>query len=170
MQKSVREWTLTLSTELSSWELESQMGSRISKNNRRDQNSMDWDIPSIIEKLLEHRCLKWACMTHLKPLKQKLWLKERPGVKLAVWLPTTKSQESPQFPHAQVTCNTPLESSRWEIQLCVRPHHNRRFAHKIMGPQSCGSLNFVNFRTSTWESWDKMPFRCGPHGEAQNII
>ncbi len=26
---------------------------------------MDWDIPYIIRKLLEHRCLKWAHMTHL---------------------------------------------------------------------------------------------------------
>jgi hypothetical protein len=27
-------------------------------------------------------------------LKHKIWSKERPGVKLALWLPTTKSQES----------------------------------------------------------------------------
>ncbi len=26
---------------------------------------MDWDDPCIIGKLLELRCLKWACMTHL---------------------------------------------------------------------------------------------------------
>jgi hypothetical protein len=30
-------------------------------------------------------------------LKHKLWPKERPKVKLAIWLPTTKSQESPNF-------------------------------------------------------------------------
>jgi hypothetical protein len=38
-----------------------------------------------------------------------------------------------------------------------------------MGPRSRGSLNFENFRTPTWESWDKMPFGCGPRGEAQSI-
>jgi hypothetical protein len=31
----------------------------------RGQNSMDWRVFYIIEKLLERRCLKWACMTHL---------------------------------------------------------------------------------------------------------
>jgi hypothetical protein len=31
-------------------------------------------------------------------LKHKLWSKERPGVKLVIWLPTIKSRESPRFP------------------------------------------------------------------------
>ncbi len=31
----------------------------------RGQNPLDWRVPYIIEKLLELRCLKWACMTHL---------------------------------------------------------------------------------------------------------
>jgi hypothetical protein len=34
----------------------------------------------------------------LEHLKHKLWPKEGPGVKLLIWLLTTKSQESPQFP------------------------------------------------------------------------
>jgi len=45
-------------------------------------------------------------------LKHKLWPKERPGVKLAIWLPTTKNQESTRFPCMQVACHLPLESSR----------------------------------------------------------
>ncbi len=36
-----------------------------SKNDCRGQNSLDWSVHYIIEKLLERRCLKWACMTHL---------------------------------------------------------------------------------------------------------
>jgi hypothetical protein len=35
------------------------------KSNCRGQNSIDWDIPYIIEKILERKCLKWACMMHL---------------------------------------------------------------------------------------------------------
>jgi hypothetical protein len=31
-------------------------------------------------------------------LKHKFWSKERSGVKLAIWLPTTKSWESTRFP------------------------------------------------------------------------
>jgi hypothetical protein len=38
-------------------------------------------------------------------LKHKLWPKERLGVKLAVWLPITKSRESTQFPCVQVVCD-----------------------------------------------------------------
>jgi hypothetical protein len=44
-------------------------------------------------------------------LKHKLWPKEGPEVKLAISLPTTKSQESPQFPYVQVACNISLKSS-----------------------------------------------------------
>jgi hypothetical protein len=46
---------------------------------------------------LNHRCLKWAQMgSHdsFGHLKHKLWPKERSGVKLALWLLTTKSWES----------------------------------------------------------------------------
>jgi hypothetical protein len=37
-------------------------------------------------------------------LKHKLWLKERPRVKLVVWLPTIKSWESTRFCCVQVVC------------------------------------------------------------------
>jgi hypothetical protein len=37
-------------------------------------------------------------------LKHKLWSKERPGVKLPIWLLTTKSRESTKFPCVQATC------------------------------------------------------------------
>jgi hypothetical protein len=36
-----------------------------SKSDCRGQNSMDWGVYYIIEKLLELRCLKWTRMTHL---------------------------------------------------------------------------------------------------------
>jgi hypothetical protein len=98
-------------------------------------------------------------------LKHKLWPKERLGVKLAIWLPTTKSQESIRFPCVQVTCDIPLERSWRGLQLCFRPHHDRRFAQEVMRPQSRGNPNCENFGTPTWESRDKNPFGCGPCGE-----
>jgi len=87
-----------------------------------------------------------------KHLKHNLWPKERPGIKLAVWLPTTKSQESTWFPCVQVACNIPLESFWRGLQLCFRPHHDQRSTHKVMGLQSCKSPDFSNFRTPIWES------------------
>jgi hypothetical protein len=87
--------------------------------------------------------------------KHKLWPKERSGVKLAIWLPTTNSEESTRFPCVQVACNIPLESYQWKLQLCFRPHLNKRSTHKVMGPQSYGNLNFGNFGTPIWESQNK---------------
>jgi len=69
-------------------------------------------------------------------LKHKLWSKEGSGIKLAIWLPTIKSQESPQFPCVQVACNISLERSQQGLQLCFRPNINPSFANKVMGPQS----------------------------------
>jgi hypothetical protein len=82
-------------------------------------------------------------------LKHKLWSKERSGVKLPIWLLTTKSWELTQFPCVQVACDIPLESSRLGLQLCLRPHCNQRSAYKVMGPQSYGSPNGENFGTKS---------------------
>jgi hypothetical protein len=103
-------------------------------------------------------------------LKHKLWPKEGPGVKLAIWLPTIKSQESTQFPYLQVACDILLKSSQWGLQLCFRPHLHWRSTHRVITPQSYGSPNLGNFGIPTWESRDKKPFGCGPRGEAQSIL
>jgi hypothetical protein len=103
-------------------------------------------------------------------LKHKLWPKEGLGVKLAVWLSTTKSQESTRFPCVQVLCNMPLKRYWQGLQLWFRSHLNQRSAHKVMKPQSCGSPNVGKFRTPKWESPDKKSFGCGPRGEAQSIL
>jgi hypothetical protein len=97
-------------------------------------------------------------------LKHKLWPKEGPGVKLVVWLLTTKSQESIRFPCVQVECDMSLKSSWWGLQLCFKSHLNPRSTHKFMGPQSCENPNFGNFETPTWESWDKSHLDVGPVG------
>jgi hypothetical protein len=103
-------------------------------------------------------------------LKHKLWPKERPIVKLAIWLLTTKSWESTQFPCVQVTCDISLERSQRKLQLCFEPHLNQRSAHKVIGPQSQGNPNFGNSGIPIWESRDKMSFGCGPRGETKNIL
>jgi len=51
---------------------------------------------------------------HLQP---KLWAKEGPKVKLAVWLLTTKSWESTHSRHAQGECNMALESFQRGLQV-----------------------------------------------------
>jgi len=62
--ENVREWTFTLPSEFPLWELNSQWTFKFLKSNCRGQNSLDWKVHYIIGKLLERRCLKWACMTY----------------------------------------------------------------------------------------------------------
>jgi hypothetical protein len=97
-------------------------------------------------------------------LKHKLWPKERPEVKLTIWLPTTKSQESTRFTYLQKACNILLKSSRWGLQLCFKPHLDWRSARKVMGLQSCESPNLGDFGTPgqktiwMWVSWPTIEY------------
>jgi len=103
-------------------------------------------------------------------LQHKLWAKEGPGVKLAVWLPTTKSRESTRVRRLQEECNMTLESSWRELQDFFRPHPNQRFEQEVMDAQSLGSPTRDNFGTPPWESWEKVSFGCSLHGELQRIL
>jgi hypothetical protein len=161
VQKNVREWTLTLPSELPLWELESQMDSQIFRGRLQGWNPSGQRVIYIIGKLLKRKMSKMGLHDPFRHLKHKLWPKERSRIKLAIWLSTIKSQESTRFPCMQVVCDIPLESSRRGIQL-YRPHCNWRSAHKVMGPQSCRSPNLGNFWTPIWESRNKMPFACDP--------
>jgi len=103
-------------------------------------------------------------------LQRKLWSKEGPGVKLAVWLLTTKSQESTWSRCVQVGCDTPLKSSRGELQLWFGPRPNPSLRREVMNTQSPGSSNRDSFGTPLWESREKEPFGCKCGGELQIIL
>jgi hypothetical protein len=60
----MREWTFTLPRQLPLWGMESRWTLKTSESNCRGQNSMACDVLYIIGKILKHRCLKWACITH----------------------------------------------------------------------------------------------------------
>jgi hypothetical protein len=96
--------------------------------------------------------------------KHKLWRKERSRIKLVVWRPIIKSQESTWFPCVQVAYNILLESSWQGLQLCFRPHLNQRSAHKVMGAPKSQESQFWEFQDShlgvpkqnaiwVWASW-----------------
>jgi hypothetical protein len=73
---------------------------------------------------------------HLWP---KLRAKEGPGVKLAVWLPTSKSRESTRSQRALGECDTSLERSRRGLQYWFRPRPDPRSGRGFMAVQSPGS-------------------------------
>jgi len=89
---------------------------------------------------------------------------------ISIWLPTTKNQESFQFPYIEVMCNISLESSRRGLQLCFRPHLNQWSTHKVMCPQICGSPICENFGTPIWKSRNKNDIWVLTHGQEQSIL
>jgi hypothetical protein len=90
---------------------------------------------------LEVKMSKMALYEPFQNLKHKLWSKEGPGVKLAVWLSTTKSRELTRPRCVQVECNTLLESFWREIQVCFRCHSNWRSELGVMNFQIPKSPN-----------------------------
>jgi hypothetical protein len=59
----------------------------------------------------------------------------------------TKSQESTRPRCVQVECDTSLESSQGELQVCFRPHPDQRSGQGVMSCQSPRSPNWGNFGT-----------------------
>jgi hypothetical protein len=82
---------------------------------------------------------------HLQP---KLWAKEGPGVKLAVWLPTTKSRESTSSWHPNLECDMALESPWRGLQVWFRPRPDQRSGREFTMSQSLGSPKLGQFRDS----------------------
>jgi len=70
-------------------------------------------LEAYISKMASH----WP-FGHLSP---KLWAKEGPGVKLAVWLPTAKSWESTSSRPPNWECDTSLDRWRRGLQVWFRP-------------------------------------------------
>jgi len=88
-----------------------------------------------LETYISKMALHWP-FGHLQP---KLWAKERPGVKLAVWIPTTKSRELTSSRPCLEECNTTLESSQRELQLGFRSCFDPSSGRGVMAVQSSGS-------------------------------
>jgi hypothetical protein len=142
------------------WELEFRWTPEFLEGDCRGQNSMAWGIIYIIGNLLERRCLKWACITHLDIWNISYGQKKgrESNLQFDFWPLTVGNW--PNF----LACKIPLKRSQRGLQLCFGSHLHWRFARKVTAPQSRGSPNFSNFGSPTWESWDKKPFGCGPCG------
>jgi len=113
---------------------------------------------------------KMASHEPFRHLQLKLWAKEGPRVKLAVWLPITKSRESTQIWRLQEECDMALEISQRELQDCFRPHPSQRSEQEVIDAQSPKSPNQDSFGTPPWESCEKVPFGCSLRGVTQRIL
>jgi hypothetical protein len=169
VQESVREWTLTLPRQLPLGELESRWTPEFSWNDFRGQNPLVYKNIYIIEKLLKRRRLKWARITHLD-----------------IWN-TSYDQKKGRESNWQFDSQPLKVGNRFNFRACKwratyywkALNEGYNFVlnlisigglHKVIGPQNRRSSNFDNFKTPIWESRNKKPFGCGPHGEAQSIL
>ncbi len=96
--------------------------------------------------------------------------KRRSGVKLAVWLPTTKSQESTSSRRLLEECDTSLESSRRKLQLWFRTRPDSSSGQGAVAVQSPRTPTQDNFETPFRESQQNVPFGCSLRGETQRIL
>jgi hypothetical protein len=103
-------------------------------------------------------------------LQLKLWAKEGPGVKLAIWLPTTKSRESTSSQRRLEECDTALESSQRELKLWFRTCPNSSSGRRAVAVQSPGTPTQDSFGTPFRESQQNVPFGCSLRGETQRIL
>jgi hypothetical protein len=71
-------------------------------------------------------------------LQHKLWSKEGLEVKLAIWLPTTKSQESTRPRCVQVKCNTPLEALEESYKFASDLIPTRGLSWELWAPKVSG--------------------------------
>jgi hypothetical protein len=69
--------------------MESQWTPKTSENNLKGQNSMACDVLSIIGKLLDRKCLKWACIAHLE-FETQVMAKKRAGSQTGSLTPEQK--------------------------------------------------------------------------------
>jgi hypothetical protein len=87
MNPHTPKWAFTLGIEVL-------MTLEFSRRNCKGKKSLDWRVNYIIRKFLEHKCLKWACMTHLDTLNISYGQKKGRESNCQIWLLTIKSRES----------------------------------------------------------------------------
>jgi len=108
---------------------------------------------------------------HLQP---KLWAKEGSGVKLTIWLPTTKSRKSTSSRHLNRECDMVLKSSQRELQLWFRPRCDPTLQSGVMSSQSPGTPTGIvsrQFRNSNLGVLGKCAIRMPlPWGAIENTI
>ncbi len=140
------------------------------ERNCKGQNPSPWRVLYIIGKLLKCKYLKWARITHLDIWNTSYGQKKGRESNWQFDSQPLKVDNRPDSLVCRWHATYCWESSRQGLQLCFRVHHDRRSAHEVMCPQSRKSPSYGNFETPTWESRDKKPFGCDPHGEAQSIL
>jgi hypothetical protein len=118
------------------------------------QRAIAWGVPYIIGKPLEHRCPKWARMTHLDIWNTSYGQKKGQESNWQFDSRPLKVGNQPNFLACRWRATYPWKAG---LQLSLRPHFNLRSACKVIWPQSHGSLDFGRLSRQNaiwmWASW-----------------
>ncbi len=135
------------------------------------------------------RCRKWPYMNHSdicstsygwKKGQESNWQYDSWSLKVRILtylltynLASLSGPNSANWPYPSV-CRwsaTHCWKSSWgKLQVCFRPHPNRRSELGVMNSQSPGNPNQDSFGTPPWESRDKKPFVCRCCGQTHRIL
>jgi hypothetical protein len=103
----------THTPEMGTWE-----SSKTPENSKFDckgQNTLPWNVFYTVGNVLKCRCRKWPRMSRSDICSTSYARKKG---RESIWLPTTKIRETRSW-CVQVECDTPLESSQEELQVCL---------------------------------------------------
>ncbi len=170
VKESVREWTLTFPKELPPWEVESWWTPKCLENDSKGQNPMAWGVLYTIEKLLKHRCLKWARITNLD-----IWntsYGQKKGRK-SIWQFDSQPLKAGNWPNFLVC--------KWHVTYCWKAFDEgynfildfiltEGLHTKLWGPKVAGVPTLAISRFPFGNPRDKKSFGCEPHEEAQSIL
>jgi hypothetical protein len=147
--RSVREWTHTLASGLPLWEWESLWSPECSKRYCRGWNSLACRFPYTIGKLLNRKCLKWACMIHLSISTKSYGQKKGYESKCQFDSCPQKVKNRLEIcgmPHIveklSIKVKTWLQTSPW-LEVCIRSY----------GLPKCQNPQFQEFWNSRISSW-----------------
>jgi hypothetical protein len=131
---------------------------------------LDWDVLYIIEKLLKHRCLKWACMTHLDTWNTSYGQKKGRESNWQFDSQPLKVRNHPNF----LACKW-RATYLWKVLdegynfasdlISIGGIKTKLWAPKVTRVPTLGILGL-----QLGSHRIKMPFGCGPHREAHSIL
>jgi hypothetical protein len=136
----------------------------------KGQNSLDWRVIYIVEKILKPRCLKWAHMTHLGTWNKIYGQKkgQESNCQFDFWpLKVGNSPNLLAFRWHATYCWKALDKGyKFSLDLTSIGSLNKKlWASKVARVSILGISGFA-----TWEPRDKMTFGCRAHGQAQKIL
>ncbi len=152
------------------------LGIRVLMNSKNFKKRLQGLKPIGLKSSLYHwkalgcKCLKWACMTHLGTSNTSYGQNKGWESNCQFDSQPLKVKNCPNFLvfkwHVKYDWKAFDEGSNFVSNfILIEGLHTKLWASKVVKVPILG-----NFKTRTWDFWDKMTFECWPYGHAQRII